>query len=177
MNGKIFIVGAAGAGKTQFARALCASLKLPPSEVAECGDVCVKLAARYEAAGSYPLASDRSIAAWEKYIRGDKSWYRGKLRALGDILTDIDPGYFVHSCFETGAQIIVGIRRECETRSAGNGVDDRWILVTRPGALNYENDWLDVEFFKMFCSIHVENDGTPAGLAREIYRVEGILDL
>lgn len=176
---KIFLVGAAGAGKSEAKAILAECLKLQrrrPIVAAETGDVVLDKVATYESYGNYPEPTAKSPAAWRAYILSDKRWYRGRLRAMGDIMTDANPRALIDPCLS--ADLIVGVRRRSEClglyaealadlhsnvqeilrrcRLEALRVRHAWIRVERPDMPTI-GDSFEAQWFQHFCPFNLRN--------------------
>lgn len=180
----IFIVGAAGSGKTEFARMLAGELGTLPVvprrnwRVAECGDLLIRRLANIQAHGRWPQPAPAD--QWVTYIRSRKEEYREQLRAIGDQLAVDAPGRLLDECADN-AEIVVGARRKAEAVAYYGGDawilrdGDTWIHVARPGRADslgsdsrrLANDSFDREFFEKFCAHQVINRGDLAALEKE----------
>lgn len=154
MNAKILITGAAGSGKSPFARLLSAALgelSGRPWPVGECSDGLIRRAAHIQAHAPWPQAAGQE--EWARYIRARKAEYRAMLLAIGDQLNADAPGKLV---IETGynADIIVGVRRESEAAALERKVARRdgecwfWIWVESADRQSDPNDRVDAEYFQ-----------------------------
>lgn len=151
---RFFIVGPAGAGKSEFARLLAEELreaKRTPVVIGECGAVLIGLLAKLRHA-SWPSIGEEW---WVSHIHWCKALFRCDLRGLGDILCAANAGYVVNQA-AAGASIIVGVRRAVEYKACKQWQDD-WIYVDRAGV--GAHDSFESEFFLDVCPVKIQNDG------------------
>ena len=140
--GALFIIGAAGSGKTTAAKFIAEELRERAGDpggwgICETGDL---IAARLAGLlAQVPMETPLGLARngeewWREEIRGYKSLFREALAVLGDSLCDAQGDYWIDQALRSNSRIVVGARREREARARfERGFDDVWILVERYG--------------------------------------------
>ncbi len=104
----VAIVGESESGKSTFARALSNALGWKVAETGHCLDGRLS---RLLAASVAVTGISLNAQMWREDMDERKATWRSLKREFGDMLCEVNPGVMVNECMDSGARVVVGMRR------------------------------------------------------------------